>query len=107
MTAKQCIDYLNTYFVSKLMTGDYTLNKVDHYLAEVEIDEYEFTLWLANGANYFKCYQSARSFMDLKFMQDEKEFIFNQFVDIRKQKVDEKRIAELEHELKMLKGQTV
>lgn len=107
MTAKQCIDYLNTYFVSKLMTGDYTLNKVDHYLAEVEIDGHKFSIWLANGVSNFKCYNGALSFMDLTFSNDEKEFIYNKFVDIRKQKVDEKRIAELEHELKMLKGQTV
>lgn len=107
MTAKQCIDYLNTYFVSKLMTGDYEVEKVDHYTAKVKIGEYDFYFWMANGDSYFRCYQSARSFMDLTFSKDEKEFIYNKLIDIRKQKVDEKRIAELEHELRMLKAQTV
>lgn len=107
MNAKQCIEYLNDYFVGKLMTGDYTLNKVDHYLAEVEIDGYKFSIWLANGVSSFKCYKGTLSFMDLTFSNDEKEFIHNKLIDIRKQKVDEKRIAELEHELRMLKAQTV
>jgi hypothetical protein len=73
---KNEIEKLNSYFVVKVLQGDYELKAISQYHATIIIDDgYQFCFWIANGAFSFNCYEGAFNFMSLRFTEAEKELL--------------------------------
>ncbi len=104
---KQQLEELNTYFLGKLLTEDYTVNNIDEYTVEIEIDGFPFTLWIANSASSFRCYNSNNAML-LTFTDDEKSgrkahFTKVKLEALRSEKIG--KIAELQSEINEIENE--
>jgi len=100
------IKQVNDYFVDKLLNEDFTVESIDQYRVNVVIDgKYHFSLWIGNNQYFFNCYQHAYSFMDLDFDDVQKQYLFDYFIRLKKDRERERLVKEkqkIENKLKNL-----
>ena len=103
---KEQIKEVNSYFVQKLMSGEYTIISFETGSVKIKIDGHDFCLWISNIYENFECYEHSYNFMNLSFTSKQRMFLHSQFnIDRDKQKREliEKQMNELNEELKSLK----
>jgi hypothetical protein len=72
---KAALKEVNDYFRDKIVVGDYTVEERGERTYKLIIDgKYTFNLWIANGEDYFGCYDSSFSTntIDVKFRVEDK-----------------------------------
>lgn len=74
---KKKIKEVQNYFKSKIIDGDFEIKKISEHTLIILIDsEYEFTMWIANGVNWYEDYRNTAEscFIHLpKFTQAERK----------------------------------
>lgn len=105
----EAIADLRTYFVDKIVKGDYEVINVDDHMISVHLDgEYYFTLWVSNGMDYFKLTElgfKEPNTLDIVFTSEERiEAYLNAkaHIDLKKGETKRKKIEKLKEELKEL-----
>jgi len=71
---KKKIEEVQKYFKNRILNNEYKVVKFDVHAPTINIDGFEFALWVANGAEHFDTYESTQvsSFMHLNFSESEK-----------------------------------
>ncbi len=104
---KQQLEELNTYFLGKLITEDYTVTNIDEYTVEIEIDGFPFTFWIANGESSFRCYNSKNAML-LTFTKDQRELFLDHFNGLKLEALRSEKIgkiAELQSEINEIENE--
>ena len=105
MTEK--IKEIESYFISKLVEGNYTVVQFKAPFVMVDIDGYKFTLWTSNGVQFTSTYKGCYNFMDLDFSDEQKKSIYKNnckkkevFYKEFQREIDEKELKRLTEKLK-------
>ena len=88
---KNQIKEVQDYFKNKIIDGEYKINKVDDYSLQVTVDEeYEFSLWTANGVSHFRLYDGMFNFVNFEFSEAEAILALAECEEARKQAWEDK-----------------
>jgi hypothetical protein len=71
-TMKNKIKEVQDYFKNSILNNEFEFVEFKYYEIIISIDDYQFDLWVANGAMSLRCYETGSSFMDLEFSASEK-----------------------------------
>lgn len=111
MEIKEMISRLQEYFMNKVLNGDFTVIRVTRYYITVEIDDYLFNFWVANGKEFFKVYITENNFMNLYIKDSDKPAMYRVIMDKAKTFYNEmhreetlKKLKDLKDELDMLEN---
>ena len=106
MNIKKMIAEVQKYFIDKLLSKDFKVVEIGYYTMTISIDEYIFTLWISNGANFLNFHGTNTMIMpDLNI---EQRLLLWPYIEELKIKdsnnIKLQRIADLEKEIKQLKS---
>lgn len=91
------------YFKKKILNGDFTVINDGEYFIIIEVDGYRFSIWVANGFECVKTYESAYNEVGLEFLHKEKRVFWSKYVKDKKDKDDEEKKEKELRELERLK----
>jgi hypothetical protein len=106
MNIQKMIAEVQKYFMDKLLSKDFKVVEIGYHTMTISIDEYIFTLWISNGANFLNFHGTNTMIMpDLSTEQRLSlwpyiEGLINQHAD----NIKLHRIADLEREIEQLKS---
>jgi hypothetical protein len=100
MDINEAIDYVNGFFVNKIINKEYCDLKVDRYKAsfsvQIDVKKYSFTLWICSGWFHLRTYSGELNFMDLSFTDEQKKILHERFNKIREEKIEAMKKEEYE-----------
>lgn len=72
LTPTDLIEEIQDYFKAKILSGDFTVNTIDEYAAEITIDEsYDFAIWISNASTCQPYKRSQATFMYIPDFSEE------------------------------------
>lgn len=96
---KNKIQEVQEYFRRKIVGGKYDVVKLEQYQWTIKVDDYEFILWVGNGAEYV----DVRGFMKFKLNEADQKTVWLQ-VEAREKENLRKVIEYKTNELEELKN---
>jgi hypothetical protein len=106
MNIKKMIAEVQKYFMDKLLSKDFKVIEIGYYTMTISIDEYIFTLWISNGANFLNFHGINTMIMpDLSTEQRLSLWPYIEELKIKdSNNIKLQRIADLKKEIEQLKS---
>ena len=99
------IKEVQDYFKQKILNEEFEILEVTEHYVQIKIDnKYQFTIWIANGFQYFGTATNFSNFIELKFSESQKIACYEIFKDIFNKTLKHNLIQEYEEKIKALKN---